>query len=478
MLHIPGTQGWLSLGFRRGVASSTMKHSIRSQLLTPLLVALVAAVAIVAGCSAWWNLSRQMARLRAGQDDVVGVLERASFPLTDPILEQMARLSGQQFVVWDTRVFEIVASSFPEPPAGLEPRLANWTESEPAVIDTIDWQGDSYVVRSARLRSQPWQRMFVLTSRRSLAEARWDAVWPPLAVGAGTLLVLTPWLWGLTRTWAQRLRRIQQAVARIAAGEPASPSADPDERDDELTALLADVHRLSERLTELQQELIQTERERLMAQLAAGFAHQFRNGVAGASLALQLHAGRCPSADDRSLAVARQQLTLLETEIRGMLSLARRVDSPREALAVPDLVREAVALVQPAAEHRGLELTCDVPDHGPTLLGSRDGVRAALLNLLLNGLDAAGSSGRIRVQAAADDDGWTLSVRDSGPGPSPDVAARMTEAFVTTKPEGIGLGLTVVAAVAHDHGGKLEWRRENGWTVVELWLPCHASRTV
>jgi signal transduction histidine kinase len=454
-----------------------MKHSIRSQLLTPLLVALVAAVAIVAGCSAWWNLSRQMARLRAGQDDVVGVLERASFPLTNPILEQMARLSGQQFVVWDTRLFEIVASSFPEPPAGLEPRLAQWTETEPLVIDAFDWQGDSYVVRSARLRSHPWQRMFVLTSRRSLAEARWDAVWPPLAVGAGTLLVLAPWLWGLTRTWAQRLRGIQQAVAQIAAGEPAPPP-EPDERDDELTALLADVHRLSERLTELQQELIQTERERLMAQLAAGFAHQFRNGVAGASLALQLHAGRCSAADDRSLAVARQQLTLLETEIRGMLSLARRVDSPREALAVPDLVREAVALVQPAAEHRGLELICEVPDDGPTLLGSRDGVRAALLNLLLNGLDAAGSSGRIRVQAVADDDGWTLSVRDSGPGPSPDVAARMTEAFVTTKPEGIGLGLTVVAAVAHDHGGRLTWRRDDGWTVVELWLPCHAPRAV
>lgn len=449
-----------------------MKHSIRYQLLTPLLLALVAAVLGVAGFSAWVNLSRRVAQLKERQDDVVGVLEHATFPLTDPILEQMARLSGQQFLVWHPEREQIVASSLARVPGDVERMLA--ASAEPP--EALAFGGDRYAVRTARLRSQPQQRMFVLTSQRSLAEARWEAIWPPFAVGGGTLVLLVPWLLLLTHGWSQRLQGIQQSVARIAAGDlKAIPVAD--RRDDELSALVADIHRMSERLQQLQQELIQTERERMVAQLAAGFAHQFRNGVAGAAMALQLHAGRCSSANDQSLSVARKQLELLETEIRGLLSLARRTESPRQSLEMPELVGEAVALVAPAAEHRGIALANESPHYGPFLEGSHDGVRSALVNLLLNAIDAAGPSGQVRVRAVPDAAGWTVSIEDNGPGPAAAVAARMTEAFVTTKPEGIGLGLTVVAAVAHDHGGRLSWRRDGGWTVVELWLPFHRAST-
>ena len=64
-----------------------------------------------------------------------------------------------------------------------------------------------------------------------------------------------------------------------------------------------------------------------------------------------------------------------------------------------------------------------------------------------------------------------LSVGDTGPGPAAAIRESIRDPFVTGKPEGIGLGLVVVDAVAGMHGGSLDWRRENGMTVFEMRLP-------
>jgi signal transduction histidine kinase len=468
-----------------------VKHPIRQQLLIPLLGVLVVVVVSIAACSAWLSWSRQIAALQQRQDDVVDVLEDATFPLTTPVLRQLARLSGQQFLVCDAATDRVVGTSFDERPEQLAATVAAWRSAnntatgnttnrtppstEPIISGTpgskaVTVAGDEYLLRVITLKRQPRQQVLAFTSQRSLTQARWDALWPPFAFGGCGLLLLLPWLLALTRNWSRRIEHIQQSVAAIADGELRVVPM-PAERDDELAALVTDIQRMSQRLQELQTELVQSERERLVAQLAAGFAHQFRNGVAGASLALQLHASRCGTGSDKSLSVAQKQLNVLEAEIRGMLSLAKRVDSPRETITAAELIEAATELALPAIEHHRIGLKTHLPAGDVQVQASRDGLRASLLNLLLNAIDAAGPGGQIHIETAVHAAGVAILVRDNGPGPSPDVAARMTDAFVTTKPEGIGLGLTIVATVAHDHGGRLSYRRDDGWTTFEFWLP-------
>jgi signal transduction histidine kinase len=452
------------------VQSEGVKYPIRHQLLLPLVITFSLAVLGVAAVSAWLGASRQLDLLNQRQAEVLDVLQGASFPVTRPVLQQMARLSGQQFVVWDRQRRVIVESSFDE-----STDLAAWigevvTLDEAAAAGQVQIDGTTYSIRETRLNQQPDYQVLVLTSHQLLADARWQAVWPPMAVGAGALLILVPWLLVLTRGWSRRIVGIQQCVSKIAEGD-LSAVPDTTGRDDELAALVTDIRQMSQRLQELQGELVQVERERLVAQLTAGFAHQFRNGVMGAAAALELHGTRCVSADDRSLAQARRQLALLKDEIAGLLSLARREKPRLENVNIGQLLDEAVDMVSPIIEHHHLGLQIATHSSNECLPADRERLRSAVLNLLLNAIDAAGPNGHIQVGTSRSGNGLAILVKDSGPGPSREIADCMTTAFSTTKPSGVGLGLTVVATVAKDHGGRLTWRRESDWTVMELWLP-------
>jgi signal transduction histidine kinase len=472
-----------SYHFHSRRSRDAVKHPIRRQLLTPLLVVLVPAVAAVAGLSAWLSSSRQVALLQDRQTAVARVLADATFPLTEQSLRQMAELSGQQFVVWSTVRRKILISSLTTPTRDLEQSLASLAHLTGTMAPhaTVLHLGQSLSVGAVRSRSRPEDEILILTPQRQVFDARREVIWPPLVMGAAVLLLLVPWLLRLTGNWSRRIQTLQQTVAGIARGETTLPLV-VDQRDDELAALVADVETMQTRLGTLQSELVRGERERLVAQLAAGFAHQFRNGIAGASLALQLHETRCQAGGDGSLAVARRQLTLLEAEVRGILSLARLPESARQMVDLVDLARDAADLIAPALTHQAITFSthwqgdlatpADSPPAFTTrVAGNPDALRAALINLLLNAVDAAGRGGEIRLEVTGRGTDVSVAVADNGPGPDPAIASRLSEPFVTTKPEGIGLGLTIVATVAHDHGGRFEWKRVAAWTVMELVLP-------
>ena len=122
------------------------------------------------------------------------------------------------------------------------------------------------------------------------------------------------------------------------------------------------------------------------------------------------------------------------------------------------------------ATHAGVTLDRGSPT-GLTLPARRDSLRAALVNLVLNAIDAAGRGGAVRLDIVAEQGHVSLVVEDTGPGPPPALATTIHEPFVTGKPEGVGLGLAVANAVAEEHGGTLSWIRESGRTRFAVRLP-------
>ncbi|MGV2335315.1 MAG UNVERIFIED_CONTAM: HAMP domain-containing histidine kinase [Planctomycetaceae bacterium] len=447
--------------------------SIRRQLMVPLLAGFFVVVSGISGVSAWLQSSRASAELERRQDQAVQVLEDAAWPFTNSVLKQISGLTGQDIVVLEPSTGTLL-SSLTNVPAEIESLLQRPPANMSGRSEAFELESGAsrYRVRFVNPRWQPQARLLVLLSQQTRDEARWNAVWPPAVIGGAAMLAILPWLTTITGRWSARLRDIQRQVAEIARSDVGSASLSAAHRlqGDELAALVDDVHALGERLQTLKEQLLRTEREQLIAQLVQGFAHQFRNGLSGISLALQLHLSRCRSADDRSLQILQRQLQLLETEVRGLLSLDRCAEGTFAPLNLVALLQDCVLLVEPSIEHHGLQLKIMAPV-SVCVSGIRDSLRAACVNLLQNAVEAAGPGGRIRVQLLAESGRATIQISDNGPGPAPEVAERIHQAFVTTKPEGIGLGLAIVTAVARDHRGSLSWRRDQDWTVMELNLP-------
>ncbi len=166
-----------------------------------------------------------------------------------------------------------------------------------------------------------------------------------------------------------------------------------------------------------------------------------------------------------------RQLTLTEDQIQRLLSLSRQESPASVAAGLPDLITEIERLIRPHADHARVELSVNSNAKPGSTVGDSERFRAAIMNLLLNAIDAAGSEGCVSFEICSTETGHCVTVSDDGPGPPPELATALFEPFVTSKPEGVGLGLALARQVAQDLGGDLTWSRQQARTVFEFLLP-------
>jgi len=276
----------------------------------------------------------------------------------------------------------------------------------------------------------------------------------------------------LTQDLSRRLQDLERRTRLIAQGD-FSPMPLPN-RNDELRDLGRSVNDMAQRLARFQETIRQTERLRLLGQVSGGLAHQLRNGVAGARLAVQLHARDCPDTrDPESLTVALRQLSLVEMHLKRFLGLGKDVKLERRPCDLHATLRDALELVGPQFRHAHVDLRI-VPPGVTTigLVGEAAQLSHLFLNVLTNALEAAGPNGWVEVNwGMASNQRAFVEIRDSGPGPPPEIAANLFEPFVTGKGEGVGLGLAVARQIVEAHGGSIQWSREATITCFRIELP-------
>ena len=220
-------------------------------------------------------------------------------------------------------------------------------------------------------------------------------------------------------------------------------------------------------------------RERLTAigEMTAEFAHQVRTPLASA----MLYASQLKGSDagqERIVEKIGERLHDLGRMVNDMLSFAaggRRAD---EILNVHTMFESVAQTIRPQlGKDTTLTLLIDgsdierKPDENLpfTLAGNADALKGALTNLILNAEQAGASN--IHVGAWQDDVSVYFTVTDDGPGIAPDVAPHLFEPFFTTRPQGTGLGLAVVRAVARAHGGDVNVELLQQGTRFTLHLP-------
>lgn len=454
-----------------------MRRPIRLQILLPfalLLIAAVTSMAIVASGLAARRVEREIVGQLSG---VLATIEQTSLNYTETILLKMRGLSGAEFVALSASG-KLVVSTLPSVPSVFEqvasaPVLTR--ETRLAQVPTVDIGEATYLAcRAKAAGSAAVTNLVVLYPEARWHEARWQAVWPPLVVGAGTIVLMVAISAWIADRISRRVRLVEQLMADLANGRFTSVPTTISR--DELDELVSSANQLSAQLEALQQTIRRTERVRVLAQLAGGLAHQLRNCVTGARLAVQLHQRRCgahetPTTDD-SLSVALQQLSLTEEHVKRLLSLSHQREEPQAAGTVGSVIADVLRLVGPVCQHA--RVTMIEPTLPPSIADwptqDVDGLRTALLNLVLNGTEAAGPGGEVALHLEVADGELVVTVSDSGSGPPEEVQATLFEPFVTTKPEGVGLGLSLVKQAIEDQGGTVKWYRRNEQTVFEIRL--------
>ena len=452
--------------------------SLSRRLIAPVAGLVLAAVLANMAFAGWLAARRALDTARTRQEAVVRTLAESRVGLSPQVLDTLARLTGSQFVVWNpaTRAAELAtvpSAAIPD----LDAALAAAARGGSVLI-----AGMRHRIAATRLQGVRPETVLVLTPVPGMLATTLEAVWPVLAVAAATLAVLVPLGLRTTGRIAARIAAVEGHVGRIAGGDfgtllpplETEPAAEVDR-------LVTGVNALSGKLAALRDALVAGERQRLLGQLAAGFAHELRNAITGARLAIEVHRRRCPAngaaaptgglpAADESLAVAVRQLDIVEEEVRGLLALGRPAETPAREIDVAALLTDVRDLTAPRCEHAGVRLHGADPQ-GVAFTGRREPLRAALVNLVLNAIDAAGRGGNVWLAAETGNDRLAFAVEDDGPGPPPAIAAAIAEPFVTGRPEGIGLGLAVARAVAEEHHGRLEWQREANRTRFAIVLP-------
>lgn len=236
---------------------------------------------------------------------------------------------------------------------------------------------------------------------------------------------------------------------------------------------------------EAEEHLSRAARLATAGEVAATVAHEIRNAATSTKLLLQVWAqGPDRPADAQSIQVALSSIGRMESLVGHLLRLARPVRPRLAALDACAVLRDAVDLVRPEAHRRGVLVVETNRTAGLRCLADGALLTEALVNLLLNALQAFEEGGdrrprEVSVEARIDASAASgaracvvIEIADNGSGVPPEVVDRMFEPFFTTKPSGTGLGLPIARRVAATHGGSLTIEnRTDGGTLARLSLP-------
>ncbi len=208
-----------------------------------------------------------------------------------------------------------------------------------------------------------------------------------------------------------------------------------------------------------------------MGQLTVSIAHEINQPLA----AIITNADACLlwlEADRPDLEEARQAAARIVRNghragdiIKSVRSLTRKSTPEMVSLDINDVIREVIVLMGAEFRRHGVRVETSLRSNLDSVIGDRVQLQQVVLNLIMNGIEAMADSThrqrQMQIRSAGDESGHVrVAVEDSGPGLDPARADRLFEAFFTTKPEGMGMGLSICRSIIDAHGGRL-WASPN-----------------
>ena len=272
----------------------------------------------------------------------------------------------------------------------------------------------------------------------------------------------------ITRVMSQRKRAeaaLQQVLGELES-KVQERTAELAKSNDDLRGQILERQRAEEALQKAQAELAHVSRLMTLGELTASISHEVNQPIAAVvtngQVCLRLLALETPRPDDVRTTVERmvRDAHRASEVIQRIRALAKRTEPQMVSLDINDVIREAILLVQREVLSHGVSLQTELASALPPVLGDRIQLQQVVINLLINGVEAmAPITDRPRqmlIRSQQQEAGQVhVAVQDSGIGIDSETAERLFSAFFTTKPSGMGMGLSISRSIIRAHGGRL-----------------------
>lgn len=210
---------------------------------------------------------------------------------------------------------------------------------------------------------------------------------------------------------------------------------------------------------QLMKNLRRSDRLAILGRMAAAMAHEIRNPLGAMRGFTQIfHKNAIAQNDDKTTRYAElvlQEIDRLNASITAVLNFSKPVEPHFSPASLATLCARAVKLISRDAAAHNISLVSHVPEDMPPILLDQNLLTQALLNLLINALDAMPNGGELTLDAIDEGTSVHLMIRDTGHGIPPEHLKSIFEPFYTTKAKGTGLGLANVENIIAEHGGDI-----------------------
>jgi signal transduction histidine kinase len=453
---------------------------IHYKIVVPLVLLFIAAAAV----TAFVSLRLMTGTLKAGKrlqiERASAMIAQTDFALNRSVMQRLTSIVAADIVTFgaDGRA---LATTIDEgtgqelltlirgrmPPAGDLVRDA-------AVIAHFDHRGTPYTVAYRPVAGVPGAVMALATSDADIAGV--ERSMRRTILYTAVLIVVLLSLAGqfVVRTVTAPVLALVEFTRRVA--ERGLVGSAPVRSRDEIGLLADSFNDMMDKLRQSEEKLLRSEKLALAGLLAARVAHDVRNPLSSIKMRAQLLENRLkPGADGYELVQAiLREIDRVEGVVKGLLELARPGELALETAAVNAVVEEALEQFAPQLRHRKIAIETHLDPALPPIRLDVDRFKLAVLNIVANAAEAMIDGGTLQVTTTHRPEraAIQIDVCDDGIGLDPAVRDRVFDPFVSTKREGVGLGLVNSRSVIEGHGGTIELSpREPKGTRARILLP-------
>jgi signal transduction histidine kinase len=309
----------------------------------------------------------------------------------------------------------------------------------------------------------PWRFVTEVPLEDALGSLR-DLRQLSVALGGLFGLLVAALAWLVSGGIVAPVRVLVDGARRVGSGELGYTV--PVEGSDEIGELSGSFNEMSrtletnrERIHTLhQKELTRAGQLATVGELASGVAHEIRNPLVGIANGLDLVVDHVAKDEylNRVVDEMQRQIRRMERAVEDLLAFARPRAPSLAPISPTEIVARAEALIGPAAERDGVMITPRFEEGLPVIEVDGELLGQALVNLLMNAVQASGRGSSVNIDVGLEDDAVAFVVADRGTGIEPETINEIFKPFFTTKHRGTGLGLAITKQIVERLGGSLE----------------------